>query len=248
MVTRPNGKRQADRPVPFGPPPGWWRRRLVTVAIAVYVLLIGWLTFAAAGAGTLRWDVPVQRALRRLDGSGWDAVASFGNWLGLTWVGLVILGGAAVPLLIRRYFADAGLLVGVALIRALNWPLKWLVDSPRPFTTDHQTNDVASGLGYPSGHAMGTVLVGGALVIVVLRLTQSRVLRIVAVLITTAAILATGFGRVAIRAHWPSDVLGGWLWGFLLLGVVVLAVGALDRRRAWQRVAASPRTTDPAVQ
>lgn len=217
------------------------------VAIAVYILLLGWLTFAAAGAGTLRWDVPAQRTLRRLDG-GWDAVASFGNWLGVTWVGLVILAVVAVPLLIQRHSAEAALLVGVALVRILNWPLKWLVDSPRPFTTDHQTNDVASGLGYPSGHAMGTMLIGGALVIVVFRLKQSPVARAGAVLVTTAAILATGFGRVAIRAHWPSDVVGGWLWGLLLLGAVVLVIGALDRH--WPRERTGPSlssTTDPAV-
>ena len=148
----------------------------------------------------------------------------------------------AVALLVRRRLAEVALLVGVALIRSLNAALKWLVDSPRPFTTDHRTNDVASGLGYPSGHAMGTMLIGGALTIVVFRLTRSPGPRAAAIAVATAAILATGFGRIVTRAHWPSDVAGGWLWGFGLLGVVVLLVAWTDRR--WR----PGRTTPPPVQ
>lgn len=216
---------------PFGPSPGWWRRWPVQAGLVGYLILLGWLTFAAAGAGTLRWDVPVQRVIRRLDGPGWDAVASVGNWLGGTLVGLVVLAAVALPLLVRRRLPEAALLGGVALIRSLNWVIKWVVNSPRPFTTDHQTNDVASGLGYPSGHAMGTMLIGGALMIVVFRSTRSPVVRAGVGIVATVAILATGFARVVTRAHWPSDVVGGWLWGIALLGVVVLLVGAADRRR-----------------
>lgn len=228
MGDRPD-QPNADRTV-FGPPAGWWRHWPATLVLAGYLVLLAWLTLAAAGPGTVWWDPPVQRDLRRLDGTEWDAVATFGNWLGTTPVGLVILAIVAAPLLVWRHVREAALLGGVALIRSVNWLVKWVVDSPRPGTTARGTNDVASGLGYPSGHAMGTMLIGGALVFVVFRLSRSARARAIAVLLATAALLATGFGRIVTRAHWPSDVAGGWLWGAGLLGLVVLLVGFADRR------------------
>ncbi len=203
--------------------------------VAVYLILLGWLTLAAAGSGTVWWDRPVQRDVRMLDGPEWGVVADIGNWLGVTVIGLVILAAIASVCILRHRLTEAALLGGVALIRSLNWPIKWLVDSPRPATNAQGTNDVASGLGYPSGHAMGTMLIGGALVVVVFRLAPSPGARVVAVLLATAAILACGYARVVTLAHWPSDVAGAWLWGIGLLGVVLLVTRAIERRSAARR-------------
>ncbi len=208
--------------------------------VVVYLILLGWLTLAAAGPGTVWWDRPVQRDIRAVDGPGWGVVADIGNWLGVTVVGLVILAAVASFCILRHRLAEAALLGGVALIRSLNWPLKWLVDSPRPATNAQGTNDVANGLGYPSGHAMGTMLIGGALAVLVFRVTTTRRTRVATLLAVTAAILATGYARVAVRAHWPSDVLGGWLWGIGLLGVVLLVTRSVERRSAARR---EPRPT-----
>lgn len=222
---------------PFGVKPGWWHHGPGVVVVMVWAILLAGLSLAAVGPTTIGWDRTIQRRVLTLDGAGWDGVAVVGNRLGETLVGLVILAAVSVLLLVRRRLPEAAFLGGVALIRTLNWPLKWLHDSPRPATTGQGTNDVAPGLGYPSGHAMGTMLIGVALVVVVFRLTGSRVARAGAVVTATGVILGTGFGRVVSQAHWPSDVIGGWLWGGALLGVVVVLVRAADRRRPMRYVA-----------
>ena len=58
---------------------------------------------------------------------------------------------------------------------------------------------------YPSGHAAGAmvILLLGAM------LLGGRKIVIAAVLLA----LAIGLSRIALGVHWPSDVLGGWLFG-----------------------------------
>ena len=228
----------------FSPHPDCWRRSHVTAGGVVGLMLLAVLGAGAAGPGTVWWDGPVQRALIALDGSGWHAIATTGNWIGSTPVSYTILVMAGLFLLVRHRFLEAALIGGVALVRALNWPIKWLFDSPRPATNEQGTNDIATGLGYPSGHAMSSMLVGGAMVIVVFRLSRSHRVRAFAVAAVTALILATGFGRVITEAHWPSDVAGGWLTGSALLGIVVIAMSAIDRRRL-QDHSSSPETYSP---
>lgn len=173
----------------------------------------------------------VQREVMGWRAPGLGLVAATGNALGSSPVGFGILAAVATVLFTRHRPVEVGLIAGIALIRLLNTPIKGLLESPRPPTTPSGTNDVAVGLGYPSGHSMGMVLVGGALVIVAFRLSRSTRVRVAVVTSVVAAILATGYGRVVTGAHWPSDVLGAWLMGLGLLGVTVLVVAVLDRWR-----------------
>ncbi len=45
-----------------------------------------------------------------------------------------------------------------------------------------------------------------------------------------ALILLTGYGRILVGAHWPSDVLGGYLWGGLLLLLALRVAGTVAER------------------
>lgn len=71
----------------------------------------------------------------------------------------------------------------------------------------------ASGASFPSGHAMTSAAAYGALVVLAPRRTR-LVLAVVAVVV-----VAIGITRVALGVHWPTDVLGGWLFGIAWLAV-----------------------------
>lgn len=179
------------------------------------------LSLAAAGDGVLPGDVAVARAVQRVVLPwGADLVRAL-TWLGRAFPGTLALTVLVVAVLLRKRRTGAAVLVAATLpLRLVNPVLKALIDSPRPTASAVQLRERAEGLGFPSGHASGALLFFGAVIVVAPLLVANRracqLLRLGAGLM----ILATGVARVASGAHWPSDVLGGVLWGGLLLSLL----------------------------
>jgi len=140
----------------------------------------------------------------------------------------VVVGPAllltSVVLLVRRHFADAGVLIAGALFTfAAVHVTKAALDRPRPELPLIETQ-LAS---YPSGHA--AYAVGWIAIAVALSRAIPWVAGRVAVVVT-AVVLAVivGLARVQLRAHYLSDVVGGWglaLSLFALCAIVALVVG-----------------------
>lgn len=199
------------------------------------VLLLATLVYGvsrtAAGDGLVPGDVWFALRVQELSHPVLSWLTQATNWLGQgvpQTLGVSLVVGAV--LFAGRFRAEALLVLAASLARLLNTPIKMLINSPRPTLDLVGVTEEAPGLGYPSGHAMGAALLFGALIIVIPAVVRRRWL---AVLLQTAAvviILLTGFGRIASGAHWPSDVLGGYLWGLLLLQ----PLGWLYHRYRWQ--------------
>lgn len=81
------------------------------------------------------------------------------------------------------------------------------------------------GFSYPSGHATTAVVFYGGLLLLVVSSTPSKPLRALAVAVFVPWILGICWSRLALRAHHPSDVLGGALLGaaFLCAGLALFA-------------------------
>ncbi|WP_432494455.1 phosphatase PAP2 family protein [Kineococcus gypseus] len=119
--------------------------------------------------------------------------------------------------------ARAALLAG--LVAALTSPLlKVLLDRRRPAVDAGLTTAV--GGAFPSGHAFASATVVLAALLLLLPPARSARARAGRALAAAAALVLIGVDRVWLGAHWPTDVLGGWLLG----AAVVLAATAAVRR------------------
>ncbi|MEU4567017.1 phosphatase PAP2 family protein [Micromonospora sp. NPDC023956] len=130
---------------------------------------------------------------------------------------------AALALLVRGRRAAAAFCAVVTVAVPVLWGLAhWLLHNPRPldgFVT-------VTSNGFPSGHTSNAA--AAALVVVLLAWPRlARTGRLVVVTAATAFAVFVGLTRVALLAHWPTDVLGGWL---LALTVVPLAAYAVRER------------------
>ena len=116
-----------------------------------------------------------------------------------------LVAAACVPLLVKRRYAEAIVLVsGLVLVYLAVHVTKDAIDRPRPLEPLVGT----TGHAYPSGHsAYSAAWVATAVVLTRrLGLLTSGTLVFVALGIATAV----GVSRVYLRAHWWSDVAGGW--------------------------------------
>jgi undecaprenyl-diphosphatase len=89
----------------------------------------------------------------------------------------------------------------------------------------------APGNSFPSGHALGAMVVYGALLLVFLPAVRHRKAFISAMALI---VFAVGLTRVALGVHYVTDVLAGWLLGALWLSITAYAF------RVWRREAGHP--------
>ncbi|MFI6357179.1 phosphatase PAP2 family protein [Streptomyces sp. NPDC050743] len=147
-----------------------------------------------------------------------------------------LVSAVAVVWLVWRHAAwwtALWLAVTVGLAAVVQQSLKSAVDRPRPVWPDPV--DSAGYAAFPSGHAMTATVVCGLLLWLLHRFGAGRARRRTAVAAAVVSVVGVGLTRVWLGVHWPSDVLGGWLYGAL---VAALAVAAYE----WPR----PRHTDTA--
>ena len=103
----------------------------------------------------------------------------------------------------------------------INHGLKYAFSSPRPFHLEPSLGIIqVSGWGFPSGAAQTVILLSGLL----LRSWTSSWKWIIAV----NYILFISFSRIFLGVHFPSDILGGWCIGFMLLAIYMYCFPKLE--------------------
>jgi undecaprenyl-diphosphatase len=161
------------------------------------------LSVAASATGLLPGDLFVRHELLEAEPSVAYQVARVANEVG-TW--RVLVPAAVLLWLASRHARRRWWLWGAVLLASplLEQGFKFLVGRPRPS---------GFSLGFPSGHTTAAATFAVMLVYIVSREPLTPALRYTIQALAIVVMALVGWARIVLHAHWPTDVLGGFLLG-----------------------------------
>lgn len=173
------------------------------------------------------WDQPMLTAIMEMVsfiGKGWPMIAL-----------AVVVSACFFVVNRRRECYTALCALGIMGLSPL---LKLLIDRPRPPADLVEVAQTFGGLGYPSGHAFQALVLFGLLIYLCSISISRPWLRTSIQGALGLLILTIGISRIYLGAHWPSDVLGGYLLGGAFLLPLLKVYGAKAGQTARIRPAA----------
>jgi undecaprenyl-diphosphatase len=216
------------------------RRELTWLGVGLGACALLLLFLVLAGkvveGDTLVFDTKILRALRRSDdparpiGPAWieSALLDLTALGGSTVLGLVVAAVAGFLVVQRRY--QTALTVAVTAISGelLNAAMKHAFNRPRPDVVP-QLRRVFS-TSFPSGHAMESAIVYLTLGAMLMRITERRATKLYCLAIAIILTALVGVSRVWLGVHYPTDVIGGWMIGFVWASICWLATQRAEAR------------------
>jgi undecaprenyl-diphosphatase len=144
------------------------------------------------------------------------------------WIGIVLLALVLSFAWKRSWPSLVTLIIAVPGGMLVNEWVKLLVHRHRPFVDGPFVD--WSGYSFASGHTMGATLLYGQLLLFLLPLLKGRHLRIVCVFGAASLILLVGFSRIALGAHFLTDVLAAIIFGIVWLMLCMVLGRSMHRR------------------
>lgn len=184
---------------------------------------------AAADEAVVEWFLGLANPV-------FDATALIGAALGSSVALWLVLGvGSFFLWRSRHHYSTAVLWTALVGGYVLNRVLKAIFDRPRPslVTGDLEilghTFAFPTSPSFPSGHAVTAVVVFGTIAYLVARLEPTVRMRRWTLGAAAGIILLIGITRVYLGVHYPSDVLAGYLSGFIWATSCALSIELLRR-------------------
>ena len=204
-----------------------------TIFLAFYLWFLSgaaMISFIARYTDFFPGDMPITKALQNRRS---PLVRRF--MAGISEIGFPTI---AVPLTLSiagifwalRFRLEAIFILLTTSSNVLNALVKRLIKRPRPANELVTVVRVINEPSFPSGHVMHYTNFFGLLIYLLATNWRSGKLRNALITICTALIICIGPSRVYLGAHWPSDVMAGYLYGGLWFGgLMVLYL----RIKAW---------------
>lgn len=204
---------------------------LLMLAVCLLAISWAWFTLLAtllASGGPLALDHTIHDLMWSLRNPLADrmmaALACIGD--------ASVLGPAALVALVyliwrKRWMAAAHWLAAIVFGLVLTSLLEAAIDMPRPPTAP-------AGFGFPSVAVTMTTIVFGFFAVLIARELPGRT-RVWPYLLAGVVTAVVGFARLYLGAHWPSDLVGGTLFGVLWLLVLGIAYRRHVQRSFWMR-------------
>jgi membrane-associated phospholipid phosphatase len=147
------------------------------------------------------------------------------------WIGIVVFALVLFFTWKRWWPSLVTLIVAVPGGMLLNEWVKVLVHRQRPFVDGPFVD--WSGYSFASGHTIGATLLYGQLLLFVLPALKTRHWRLLSVFSAILLVALVGFSRIALGAHFLTDVLAAIIFGVVWLTFCLIA-GRPMRRASFQ--------------
>jgi undecaprenyl-diphosphatase len=194
---------------------------VAVAAVSIYVIVLQ-ISLVQTGDPLISGDRWAWHLAHDINGPALTTLFHVITFLGTWWVVLTATLAVCAYLFMRERIAEAVTLAsGYFATEITVHVMKAAVDRARPPDSIVDTNGAA----YPSGHAAMAVTYLAIGVLLAREGPPTR--RVVLVLGGLALTVVIGLSRVYLRAHWLSDVGGGWAVGlavFSICGCIALVV------------------------
>src|SRR6266550_1164193 len=147
------------------------------------------------------------------------------------WIGAVLFFVALYFVWKKWWPSLVTLLVAVPGGMLLNEWMKVVVHRQRPFVDGPFVD--WSGYSFASGHTIGATLLYGQLLLFILPALKARHWRLLSIVSAISMVALVGFSRIALGAHFLTDVLAAILFGIIWLALCVV-LGRPMRRGSLQ--------------
>ena len=180
------------------------------------------------------WEVALEEWLQTSLGSAGTDIISFFSAFGEEIVLILVMG-----VLYWWFDKKIGKRVGLSALTAMTWnaEVKNIFVRRRPYM-DHgkikilrvvepsaDPMDIAAqGYSFPSGHSANASSVYSSLAFSLRKKWMTA--------LAIALPLLVGFSRIVVGAHYPTDVMAGWILGLLAVGMVTLLIGHVKNELA----------------
>jgi membrane-associated phospholipid phosphatase len=192
------------------------------VGLLIVIGLAGLLTWLARTIAYFPLDVELTRDLQAIQNPWLEAFLRAVAWIGFPPQSNIILGTMILAIFLVRLRLEAVMTLFAAAGSAGLWfMLAPLVDRPRPSPEMVRVALELPTGGFPSGHVLNLTAIFGFLIYLTIILLSDVRWRALLVALLAVPITTVGVARVYDGAHWPSDVLGGYLIGGIWLGLTI---------------------------
>lgn len=192
------------------------------VGLLIVIGLAGLLTWLARTIAYFPLDVELTRDLQAIQNPWLEAFLRAVAWIGFPPQSNIIFGTMILAIFLVRLRLEAAMTLFAAAGSAGLWfMLAPLVDRPRPSPEMVRVALELPTGGFPSGHVLNLTAIFGFLIYLTIILLSDVRWRALLVALLAVPITTVGVARVYDGAHWPSDVLGGYLIGGIWLGLTI---------------------------
>ena len=195
------------------------------------MFLIGWavafLAFVAISvlAGThdtFPADVWLAQRIQEIDSAAVERALDWAEDSADLPVVALMCGVTACALLFVRDGLGALIILIAVPGRVLTtWIAKEAIERPRPSADLLDFTSQPSTFSFPSGHAAAAFVLYGLIFYFATVHVRSPIVRLAVQAICILLIIGAGLERIYVGHHWPSDILGGYFHGALIVAAAI---------------------------